>query len=76
MTTNSTDQDVSTTSTDQRAMELIRSSGVLNHDITIDTILKLTQNLTALHTATANTNNSAKRTDTFLHPNFLYKHES
>ncbi len=64
---------------DSEAMALIKSSGVLNPNMTMDKILELTQKLSAMSPAVqANAEGVAQalHTDTFIHSHFIYKHES
>jgi hypothetical protein len=57
---------------DRQAMEMIRTSGVLNPNMTLDSIMALTERLAAIGPAGAV---SARHTDTFIHRHFIYKHE-
>ena len=61
-----------------KAMELIKTSGVLNPSMTMDKILELTQKLAAMEpTADAALGGSAapKHVDTFIHSHFIFRHE-
>jgi hypothetical protein len=59
---------------DQQAMELIRSSGVLNPSMTLDQVMALTQRLSALEAVEPGAV-AARHTDTFIHRHFIFKHE-
>jgi len=62
---------------DSKAMELIKSSGVLNPKMPLEEVLNLTQKLQSLHALHARSPQAAKtsHTDTFIHSHFIYKHE-
>ncbi len=67
------DQPAGGSSSDVRAMELIRTSGVLNPNITLDKIMELTQRLSEQESAEAAV--AGKHVDTFIHKHFIYRHE-
>ncbi len=55
---------------DLRAIELIKTSGVLNPNMTLDKVMDLTQKLVAQAPAL-----EAAHKDTFITKHFIYKHE-
>jgi hypothetical protein len=59
---------------DTQALDLIRASGVLNPNITLDKIMELTQRLSeqeGLRTEAVR----GRHVDTFIHSHFIYRHE-
>jgi hypothetical protein len=52
---------------DAKAMELIRASGVLNPNVTMDKIMDVTQRLSELTAV-------GQHCDSFIHRHFVYKH--
>ena len=61
---------------DRRALELIKQSGVLNPNMTLDKVLELTQKINEVHNKFKKPGSvTAKHTDTFIHSHFIYKHE-
>jgi hypothetical protein len=62
---------------DIRAMELIKSSGALNPNMTMDKLLDLTQKLADLEPTVdaAAPAANAKHVDTFIHRHFIFRHE-
>lgn len=60
-------------SSDVQAMELIRASGVLNPNITLDKIMELTQRLSEQEGVMEAV--AAKHVDIFIHKHFIYRHE-
>ena len=57
----------SATDPDAKAIELIKASGVLNPNITMEKIMGVTQQLVELEAR-------AQHCDTFIHRHFIYKH--
>jgi hypothetical protein len=64
-------QDVQIAEADRQAIELIRDSGVLNPNATLDKVMQLTLRMVAVQPAQVR----ARHTDTFIHSHFIYKHE-
>jgi hypothetical protein len=55
---------------DVRAMEMIKSSGILNPNVTLERVMDLTQRLAEASAGEV----VALHTDTFIHKHFIWKH--
>jgi hypothetical protein len=64
-----TDESEKEHETDKRALEIIRTSGLLNPNATMTQIMEATQRVLELPPT------EARHSDTFIHSHFIYKHE-